>query len=190
MGLPVHTIDELRNFNEIDWDAYYEASGYEDLFPTKSIAMGYEAFEEALALAENDDQRMRIERSTIQLDTQYVMAIYHNYNPKLQFLKQLFYRLVSVCIQNGTLSEVDSYTLIYQFDGQILAPLNSKKARDEKIVELNRKLAQKMLDFGVTWMGEDANLASIPFEEYNFNGMPVECHRGLSGGYTSWLPET
>ncbi len=182
MGLPVYTVDELRNMTEIDWDAYYEASGYEDLFPNRSIPMGYRVFEEALALAETDVQRMHIERSTIQLDTQTVFMLDAYSNAKLQFLKQLFYRLVSVCIQNGTLSDVDSYTLIYQFDGQILDPLYKKPSN---LVELKEKLARKMLDLGVTWMGEAANLASIPFEEYNFSGMPVE-----GGNYVSWLPET
>ncbi|MBQ2806850.1 MAG: hypothetical protein IJF08_07355, partial [Clostridia bacterium] len=177
----------LRNFNEIDWDAYYEASGYEDLFPNRSISMGYRVFEEALALAETDVQRMHIERSTIQLDTQTVFMLDAYSNPKLHFLKQLFYRLVSVCIQNGTLSDVDSYTLIYQFDGQILDPLYKKPSN---LVELKEKLARKMLDCGVFWMGEGtgSNLSKFPFEEYDFSGMPVEAHTGLGGGHKSWLP--
>ncbi|MBQ3064689.1 MAG: DUF4838 domain-containing protein, partial [Clostridia bacterium] len=187
MGLPVYTVDELRNMTEIDWDAYYEASGYEDLFPNRSISMGYRVFEEALALAETDVQRMHIERSTIQLDTQTVFMLDAYSNPKLHFLKQLFYRLVSVCIQNGTLSDVDSYTLIYQFDGQILDPLYKKPSN---LVELKEKLARKMLDCGVFWMGEGtgSNLSKFPFEEYDFSGMPVEAHTGLGGGHKSWLP--
>ncbi|MBQ3066199.1 MAG: DUF4838 domain-containing protein, partial [Clostridia bacterium] len=189
MGLPEYTVDDLRNMMDIDWDAYYEASGYEELYPNRSLKMGYEAFENALALAENDEQRTHIERSTIQLDTQKVFFMDGSFQPKLYFLKQLFYRLVSVCIANGTLDDVESYTLIYQFDGWILDSLYRTSTREE-IAEHNRALAKKMLDYGVYWMGEAADLRSIPYEEFNFEkGMPVECHRGSTGGHISWLPE-
>ena len=56
----------LKNYKSIDWDRYFDYYG--KVIPHKAIEIGYEKFEKALALAKDEAEYKRIDKSKIQVE--------------------------------------------------------------------------------------------------------------------------
>jgi len=71
------TLDMVLNYESTDWTPYLWY--YRDIEPSALVSRGYELFDAALALAD-EDQAERIEKIKLQLDFLYSYTLYYKYS--------------------------------------------------------------------------------------------------------------
>jgi len=168
LEMPSFTLEQLRNFKDIDWEALYEELGCRYLFPNETVIKGYEAFFRAIEMAETEEQKAHLDKSMIQLDVVYSFHLAEQC-PKAVILPMLFNRALEPYIADGSLSEDEATSLKFAFM-DITDPLLPQNEAD--LIEFNRALAEKMIKYGINALAECVYLNDMPFEEIDFSGVP------------------
>ena len=163
--LPVLTADQLRNYKDIDW---YQYDNYLNIVSFHEfVEKGPAFFEEALAMAETDEQRFQINKASVQVDYTNSYAYYYQKEARIKTLKKIFNNAARLCAADGSLSKEEADALMDSFEKDILDAL------DEAYYNYNKALAEKIIKYGtVAW--SDATVVTEDFllNQANFYKVP------------------
>ncbi len=139
--VPIVPVEQLRDYENVDWSPYYQALTV--VVENEIVTKGRPILEAALALAETDEQRKRVDELMIEVD------MVGSYSQR-KLLNDIAWATASKVFENscdaavgaGTMNKTEAKRLIGAFEDYIVDKTL------EEYHEYNRKLAQKIYDSG------------------------------------------
>ena len=172
---PTLTADQLRNFKKVDWEPYWDC--LTPVIPHRIITEGPAYFEAALAEAETDEQRWRIERSAIQVDVLRSYWLYYRKVIAKTMLPEVYAAALDAAVAAGEIKESEHGTLLLNFKKYL------KSSLEETYTAYNLELAQRCVDHEVYEVAEywpgDFSLTPIDSGEWHFNTAPCYWDSGM-----------
>ncbi|MBQ7923178.1 MAG: DUF4838 domain-containing protein [Clostridia bacterium] len=150
------TADMILSYESIDWTPYWNY--FTTLNAPKTLTEGRRLFAEALDMAENDEQRSRIEESSIQLD---YLESYYMHRLIEAGDNDIYDMFMKFCDDNPDLiDQSDKYKIYKAIKKQ------TKEQLLDRFEEFNKALGQKMIDHGITYIHDWGEISD--FEGSNF----------------------
>jgi len=148
--VPYLTADTLRNYKDIDWSQYYGYFTPYTFGQTDWIEKGYAFFEAAMQAAETEEQRTRLDKSSIHLD------ILNMYYWKFFLLRVaysdigvLYEGCLKLCLEDGSMTQEEADALKASFKTDMRDPIL------EKGRTMLEEVKEKLLSYGMTYVGGD-----------------------------------
>lgn len=156
------TEDNLRNYKKVDWSPYYD--WYEEYVPHEIVKRGRQLFDEAYALASDPITKAHIKKSSIQID---ILEIYFENNriaTAAENARRVASGLAAELMKGGTQETFD-------FIGEAVKNHVMQQIKSD-IVERNKALFDKLVEFGIDYNREGRLLSSTG--KYDFAKLPHE----------------
>ncbi len=161
----VLTLEQVRDYQSVDWSLYYEAGRTYVLHPF--LKYGYAYFDSALAEAETDEQKWNIERARLQLDYMKSFWLYAKKTPSIDNCVKVYGDNLKNLMNQGMITAEEADALRPEFRKYITERVK------EEYREFNLELIQNMVSHNAAHFIEGvANLDSREPTEWNLDGMP------------------
>ena len=141
------TADDLDNYKTFDWSPYYE--WYTAHTPNELITRGEKLFEEAYALAETQEQKMHVEKSSIQV---VLLKSYFEYD-RISIIEENIRQLAFNLSKNLTQSSDAMCTSM----AMMISAHVTKQLKDD-YAELNKHYYDLMVKHGVIYEREGTKI--------------------------------
>ncbi len=157
------TADMIRDYRNVDWTAY--RNWFKGLRKVpETITVGYRAFGEAYAMAETDEERAHVEKTSIQVD--YLTSYYLH--------TQLRFSDVETILDNFFKAHPEAFTAEEQETLKSNITAFAEEQSLEGYADFNRRLYEKMLRYGADRINEGAPLLRDS-ERINYRSVPGSC---------------
>jgi len=158
------TVEMLRDYENTDWSPYY--GWYGSAKPVEFVQKGYDQFAAAMEMAETDEQRAHIDKSSLQLDMVSSYIWKPNMAKAKNALNKIYPHAVEQAVAAGSMDETEGDALIAAFKEYIV------NALDQEVWDANRALAEKLIEYKAYHVEELRCLSSDTLGELNFYGVP------------------
>jgi len=165
------TLEMLLDYENTDWSPYYEwVAAYRTV---DFISEGYKQFAAAMEMAETEEQRAHIDKSSIQLDLMDMYTRYLRLTNAATPIVWIYKNLMDQHIANGAVEFSEGMALYVAFQTYIRTTLM------QELENANRALAEKMIAYKAYSIGSGKNMTADMLDELNFQGVPT--------GYPEWF---
>ncbi len=152
------TVDMIKNYETVDWSKYWNwYKGYTE--EPRILSEGERLFQKAISAAETEEQKIHLDKSYTQI--QYIRSYYLGMN--LHDVNGAVGKIVGYFMQDHP----EDFTTDELLDYRISIIKLSNEQAYAPYVEYNRKLAEKVLSYGIWCIKENKglNLDTLLFNE-------------------------
>lgn len=156
------TVNKVNNFMQTDWTAYW--NWCTDVEENRITVEGKELFRQALAVAETEEQKERLDLLYAQIE--YVMSYY--YKKQIEVGQESFVEMIRAFMQAHPehFAESNITFLIPQITNRALSQMYADYAA------YNRALAEKFLSYGFSQFRPTRSLTN--WKDFNYFNLPID----------------